>query len=294
MKRLLLVFVFILTAFTLFSCGHEHSFGEWETVTDSTCTSEGVKKRVCECGETESASVEKKNHTVCEIAEIKATCTIAGYTRGTYCSQCGNHIEAPAKIDPAHEFVSNVANPPTCLSKGTNLYTCIKCNSTYTESVSELGHSFVNATCTSPKRCTRCFSTEGVALGHTTAFGNCTRCNTLVYPSVVLPALPLNSTNNVVFCKTVFTITDIDYRFTKDSLIITFAGEKTSDSGTIENGKYFCGFSYRLYDKDGSLIKSDRYAINNLAVGDRISGRTITVELPEILSDTYVLVIDNY
>lgn len=37
-------------------------------------------------------------------------------------------------------------------------------------------HSWIEASCTTPKTCTKCEETEGVALGHTTDSGVCSRC----------------------------------------------------------------------------------------------------------------------
>ena len=38
-------------------------------------------------------------------------------------------------------------------------------------------HSWENATCEAPRTCTKCGTTFGKALGHTTTTGECTRCN---------------------------------------------------------------------------------------------------------------------
>lgn len=42
---------------------------------------------------------------------------------------------------------------------------------------SALGHSWSNATCTTPQKCSRCGETSGGALGHQYASGYCIRCN---------------------------------------------------------------------------------------------------------------------
>ena len=41
---------------------HEHSFGEWTTITAPTCTEKGVETRTCACGETETREVEALGH----------------------------------------------------------------------------------------------------------------------------------------------------------------------------------------------------------------------------------------
>lgn len=43
---------------------HCHSFGTWETVTDSSCTTEGLLQRICDCGKTETAVIPLKNHAI--------------------------------------------------------------------------------------------------------------------------------------------------------------------------------------------------------------------------------------
>ncbi len=294
MKRILFVFsCIIITVLSLSACGHDHSFGDWETKTDSTCDAEGEKIRKCECGEIETASIEKKSHNVTETQAIEPGCTTHGYTKGTFCSACGVYIEEPETLEPAHKYSPKVTSAPTCTAKGVNLFTCA-CGANYSEEIHELGHDYVEATCTKPKTCKKCESTEGVALGHTTILGTCARCNNLVYPAVSLPEFPVYTENNVFLAKTVLKITDITYRFSSKSVTFTFSAEKTEDSGALSNGKYFCGFSYRLYDKDGMLIGSDTYTVNDLAVGDKVNNRVFTVELPGKISDSYVLVIEDY
>lgn len=73
----------------------------------------------------------------------------------------------------------------TCTSGGS--YDSVVCCATCGEEVSRtkitisaLGHSWKDATCTSPKTCTRCGATQGSALGHTDSNGDgyCDRCGT--------------------------------------------------------------------------------------------------------------------
>ena len=56
-KRFLFVLMF-LTALLCVACGkHTHEFGEWVVVTEATEEAEGLKERVCECGEKENGIV---------------------------------------------------------------------------------------------------------------------------------------------------------------------------------------------------------------------------------------------
>ena len=43
---------------------HIHSFGDWVTSVQPTCTSEGEKMRSCDCGEYETATLPTASHSV--------------------------------------------------------------------------------------------------------------------------------------------------------------------------------------------------------------------------------------
>jgi len=67
----------------------------------------------------------------------------------------------------AHKYNSGtVTKNPSCTGTGTKTFTCTTCGGTKTESISAKGHSYANATCTTPKKCTVCGATSGSALGH--------------------------------------------------------------------------------------------------------------------------------
>ena len=123
MKRLILTLICItVSLFALSACGHEHSFGEWEIKKESTCATEGEKTRKCDCGETESAAIEKKNHKAVQISPIEPTCTAQGYTGGTYCEDCGVYVEEPKPLPPSHKYAPKVVSDPTCTAEGVNLF----------------------------------------------------------------------------------------------------------------------------------------------------------------------------
>ena len=82
---------------------HEHSFGEWTVTKEATCTEEGSRERVCECGEKETEVIAALGHTAAEAVkenEKAATCTEAGsYESVVYCSVC--HEDGLKKADLA-------------------------------------------------------------------------------------------------------------------------------------------------------------------------------------------------
>lgn len=73
--------------------GHKHSFSEWTSVKDATCTDGGTEERVCsECGEKETRDVDPLGHTVVVDPAVDATCTADGLTEGKHCSVCDEII----------------------------------------------------------------------------------------------------------------------------------------------------------------------------------------------------------
>ena len=67
-----------------------HTFGEWETVTDSTCTATGTKKHTCTgCDYSETGVIEKKAHTTEHHDRVDPTCTTTGSIEYWQCSVCG-------------------------------------------------------------------------------------------------------------------------------------------------------------------------------------------------------------
>ena len=42
---------------------HTHTYDEWKTVKDATCSQEGTKERYCSCGEKQTSSIAKSEHT---------------------------------------------------------------------------------------------------------------------------------------------------------------------------------------------------------------------------------------
>ena len=111
------VFV-ILSLFVVLtiSCKHvidekekEHRFGEWKIEKEATCTSDGLKKRVCiGCGFEETETIPAKGHL---------------YDSGV------------------------ITTKPTCTGTGIKTYTCSRCKEVMTESIPALGHAFNGIKC---------------------------------------------------------------------------------------------------------------------------------------------------
>ena len=96
--------------------GHTHSFGGWKVVAEPTCTEEGLRERVCTCGEKESEEIEALGHTPGEAIkenEAAATCTTGGsYEEVVYCAACGEELSRKAVevVSLGHDYVKGVCS----------------------------------------------------------------------------------------------------------------------------------------------------------------------------------------
>ncbi len=73
---------------------HTHTFGDWQTITEPTCTETGSKERICECGEKESETLDALDHTEGEwIINKEASFTENG-SKHLVCSVCETTIKA--------------------------------------------------------------------------------------------------------------------------------------------------------------------------------------------------------
>ena len=130
--------VSLVLIFALASCNqkeaHEHSFGEWKTVKEATCTQDGDSERACECGEKETKKLPALSHTEVVDAAVAPTCTADGLTEGKHCSTCGAVIIKQDAIPAKHSYVETTVSP-TVTEDGYILSTCSACGDSYTAAV---------------------------------------------------------------------------------------------------------------------------------------------------------------
>lgn len=116
MKKLGIILLIVMTCMLLFvACDDpvcEHSWGEWEQVTASTCTQKGVEKRICSlCNDFEEREVDALGHDIVNHEAKASTCTEAGNEAYDTCSRCdyttyaeieslGHDIKTHEKIEP--------------------------------------------------------------------------------------------------------------------------------------------------------------------------------------------------
>ena len=150
---------------------HVHSFGQWTIVTEATCTEDGLKERVCECGEKETEVIEAKGHTYGKwTTTVQPTCVDG--ERQRVCSDCG-YVETEAiPAISEHTFGEwTVVTPATCTAKGQEKRTCEVCGEEEFRSVDALGHDYDEGVVTKEPTCTeagvKTFTCQREGCGHT-------------------------------------------------------------------------------------------------------------------------------
>ncbi|MCM1391833.1 MAG: leucine-rich repeat domain-containing protein, partial [Ruminococcus sp.] len=76
---------------------HTHNYTP-KTTKAATCTSTGTKTYTCSCGDTYTETIAKTAHTPVTDKAVSATCTTAGKTVGSHCSECGTVIKAQTTV----------------------------------------------------------------------------------------------------------------------------------------------------------------------------------------------------
>ncbi len=98
---------------------------------------------------------------LCLLMVVFSIVGFAGCVKGLYCE---------------HQWGSwSVTTKATCTDDGVQERKCELCDEKETETIAALGttHTWEDATCTAPKTCTTCETTEGAALGHTWVDATC-------------------------------------------------------------------------------------------------------------------------
>ena len=101
-----------------------HDYGEWETVTEATCSQYGEEISYCtRCDEYQSREIPKTDHEYAA-TEHKPTCTEQGYTEYV-CSCCGDSYRDGYVDSLGHDY------EVTSQSDEYIVYTCIRCGDSY-------------------------------------------------------------------------------------------------------------------------------------------------------------------
>ncbi|HHU83546.1 MAG TPA: hypothetical protein GXZ23_00005, partial [Clostridiales bacterium] len=161
-----------------------HNFGEWEVVTEATCTTDGQRKHECgRCHVIEYETLTKLGHSMTETEPVDATCTVDGTLGYFTCGTCGKvftDVDGTTETTVADRVIhapGHTGGTATCHT----LAVCSVCNTAYgtTDPNNHAGGTEVRdavaATCT----------TEGYT-GDTYCLG----CNTIIATGEAIDKLP--------------------------------------------------------------------------------------------------------
>ena len=294
-KKILCVIVITLALVcVLASCGHEHEWSEWQTTKEATCTTHGLRERTCECGEKESQSIAKLDHSFGEGETIQPNCLIEG-KRSRFCERCGYEISYIISARTSHYFSWNgwiVTKAATCTEEGEKECKCSYCDEKETETIHMLEHSYgewqttKEATCTTDglrERICECGEkeTETIPAGHKYSNGICDNCNKGLI-NIILPNTPItvhrfnyNGSVDVTGKITSIAIEKITERNEGTYYIrFSWAGEKTYDDDG-NNYSSSVAIAYKLYDSEGYVVKSGTSCSVGVCVGEKFKDQKI-------------------
>lgn len=197
-KLILLIFLgMILLALASAVILHTHSFGEWVTESEPSCTRDGIRARYCLCGKEQKEVIARLAHTDGDWQEDAESAT-----RSLLCAVCGTVIrteEIPAHIHVWGEWTT--VTESTCEKCGKLERRC-ECGALDQKETEALDHSFgawytrAVATCEAEgcaeRQCSRCKKVESITLaplGHKatlsyikdgTIYHYCPRCSKIL------------------------------------------------------------------------------------------------------------------
>ena len=263
---------------------HEHVFSEWETETESTCTSFGLNKRTCECGQVEYDTVAAFSHTPITDEAVSATCTSNGKTEGSHCKDCGAVITAQTETEKlAHGFGDwETVTAPTCTSFGLKKRAC-ECGATEYDTFDALTHTRVTDAAT-PATCTSSGKTEG---------SHCDTCGVIiVHQSTVAPTG--HSFGEIAVIEEALCNSNGTKRFTCTNLGCSYYYDESYSLSALDSSEIYAEAAkytgtLQIFDRFGNFMNdSSAFVIS-------ADGKIITSTLPIdnayslvfILEDTY-------
>ena len=124
---------------------YEHDWGSWETTTEPTTTSTGVRTRTCkDCGEEETKTISRLSSSSSSSSggSNNSSGSSGSGSSGSDNSSSDNSGSGSGSSGTSHthKYTSVVTTQATCTSAGVTTYTC-SCGNSYTEAAPEaLGH----------------------------------------------------------------------------------------------------------------------------------------------------------
>ena len=207
-----------------------HSYGDWVTTKDATCTVSGVETKTCvNCGTTETRTIAAGHKSFGDwVTVTPATCTVNGVEQRV-CADC-NTVETNT-IKASHNLVKQAAKAPTCTEAGYREYNiCTNCDyTTFAGELAPLGHYF--------DREIKCIAHRGYSA---------------IAPENTLPAYILAKEIGFLYA-------ECDVAFTKDGVAVLLHDE-TIDRTSNGSGKIFELTYEELLQYDFGSWKGSAYA----------------------------------
>ena len=151
MKKILSFLLILSFVLVLVGCDHTHAYGEWVVVKEATELEEGLKERVCSCGEKETETIEKlvHAHEFGEWVVVKEATDLEEGLKERTCSCGEKETETIVKLDHIHSFGDwVVVKVATEEETGLKERACV-CGEKETEELDKLAHThkFENGKC---------------------------------------------------------------------------------------------------------------------------------------------------
>lgn len=158
-----------LAALSLFGCGHEHSFKEGRIVWQATCTREGLREDVCECGVKQSVKLPILEHRSGEWEVVSAADCENDGKQTKKCLDCGVLLGEEVLPALGHDLDTWEAQAPTCTLMGYDAFElCAVCGYSNYESIPMTPHRAGPApNCEDGQYCLDCGTLLALPLGHT-------------------------------------------------------------------------------------------------------------------------------
>ena len=158
--------VSVVTGYVTIVC--EHSWGQWKTITPSTCVVAGKAERICsKCGEKESKSLPLADHSWGAWKTVTAsTCSVAGKAERT-CSVCGEKESKSLPLASHSWGAWKTVVEPTCSATGKAERVCSVGGEKETKVLPVVAHSWgawktvTEPTCTTEGKAERVCSVGG-------------------------------------------------------------------------------------------------------------------------------------
>ncbi len=144
MKKKTLLFLLTLlvfsTALLCVSCKKhtQHTYGEWTTVKQATCTEKGERERVCtECKDKQTEEIEKLEHDIADFEITKQPDCLTNGEKSGVCQLCKQSVRVPI------EALGHDSSTEWKFGDNTHWHQCSRCN----EKTDESYHSVKDGVC---------------------------------------------------------------------------------------------------------------------------------------------------